>query len=270
MNRNQVHIPGELLARLTRFGRVHIREQVSSTNDYAFGLAEPGATGAQAGAAAPDRTPAIVIARRQSAGRGRFRRRWYSDDESLSFSLLLYPEAEDPPLPAGQLTLLAGLAVCRSIEELTGTKPLIRWPNDVMLDDRKVCGILCEQRKDALVVGIGINVNQAEFPEDEPDLEEAGSIRQATDREWERLELLEIILRRFFAALDMVRQGELPKLLEEFKARSAVLHRRVEARTMFRRHYGTVVDIDAEGQLVIRRGNGSIVTVNSGQVRRLR
>ncbi|MFO7637860.1 MAG: biotin--[acetyl-CoA-carboxylase] ligase [bacterium] len=264
MTESRVEISGELLARLTRYGRVHLREQVSSTNDYAFALAAE-----QAGDAASP-VPALVLARRQTAARGRFRRRWYSDDDSLTFSLLLFPGAEDPPLPTGQLTLLAGLAVCRGVEELTGAQPLIRWPNDVMLSDRKVCGILCEQRKEALVVGVGINVNQAAFPEEEPGLAEAGSIRQATDREWEKLELLEAVLRRFFACLEQVRAGNLPALIEEFKTRSAVLHRRVEAKTMFRRHYGTVVDIDAEGQLIIRRSNGSIVKVNSGQVRRLR
>ncbi|MFO7675315.1 MAG: biotin--[acetyl-CoA-carboxylase] ligase [bacterium] len=256
MDRNAVEVPGEILARLTRFGRVHLREQVESTNDYAFSLAD-------------SREPALVIARRQTRGRGRFRRRWYSDDSSLLFSLLLFPGAEDHPLPAGGLALLAGLAVSRGIEDLTGTRPLIRWPNDVMLDDRKLCGILCEQRREALVVGIGINVNQASFPEMD-DLAEAGSLRLATNREWERLELLETILRRLFAALEQVRRDGLPALMDEYKSRSAVLHRRVEAKTALRRHIGTVVDIDAEGRLVIRRDNGSIVTVNSGQVRRLR
>jgi BirA family biotin operon repressor/biotin-[acetyl-CoA-carboxylase] ligase len=256
MNDSTVEIPGELLARLARFGRVHLREQVDSTNDYAFGLADR-------------RETALVVARRQSAGRGRFRRRWYSDDSSLTFSLLIFPAAEDPPLPPGQLTLLAGLAICCAVEETTGARPGIRWPNDVMLDEKKVAGILCEQRKDALVIGVGINVNQPGFPEDE-DLAEAGSIRLATGREIEKLELLDVILRRLLAIIERVRQGELPALMEEFKSRSAVLHRRVEAKTLFRRHIGTVVDIDAEGRLVIRRGDGGIVTVNSGQVRRLR
>lgn len=256
MSNGAVEIPGELLARLARFGRVHLREQVDSTNEYAFSLVERC-------------EPAIVLARRQTEGRGRFRRHWYSDDGSLTFSLLLFPDAEDPPLPVGQLTLLAGLAVSQGIQDVTGVRATIRWPNDLMLDEKKICGILCEQRRDALVVGIGLNVNQSVFPE-LPDLAEAGSIAQATGREWERLELLDAILRRFFAILERVRNDELPALLEEFKTRSAVLHRRVEAKTMFRRHIGTVVDIDGEGRLVIRRSDGGIVAVNSGQVRRLR
>ncbi|HDQ98695.1 MAG TPA: biotin--[acetyl-CoA-carboxylase] ligase [candidate division WOR-3 bacterium] len=256
MSDSAVQIPGELLARLARFGRVHLREQVDSTNEYAFSLAAR-------------REPAVVLARRQTAGRGRFRRRWFSDDGSLTFSLLLFVGADDPALPIGQLTLLTGLAVSQGIQDVTGARATIRWPNDLMLNERKICGILCKQRRDALVVGIGLNVNQSAFPEI-ADLGEAGSIAQATGREWEKLELLDAILRRFFAILERARNDELPALLDEFKTRSAVLHRRVEARTMFRRHIGTVVDIDSEGRLVIRRSDGGIVAVNSGQVRRLR
>ncbi len=249
-------IPGELLARLTRFGRVYLLDTVTSTNDYAFTLADK-------------REPAVVIARHQTRGRGRFRRPWYADSDSLTFSVLLFQQLAETeePVPVAQVTQLTGLALCRAIEDITGLEPLIRWPNDIMLNNRKIAGILCEQRKDAVAVGIGLNVNQTEFPEDLP---EAGSLCLAGGRILEKLELLEKILGHLFTFLRQAREGEQTQLLAAIKNRSAVLHRRVEIRTLFRRHIGTVVDLDAEGRIVLRTTSGRLAIINSGQARRLR
>lgn len=248
-------IPGELLARLARFGRVYLLDSVTSTNDHAFSLADR-------------REPAIVLAERQTAGRGRFRRAWYSDPDSLTFSLLLFfDDPEDPALR--QLTQLVALSICRAIETRAGLKPGIRWPNDIMLNEGKVCGILCEQRKDAVAVGCGLNVNQPGFPE-ELGLPDAVSLRMVAGREFERLELLDSLLAEFHRALNEARTDRLPALLADIRGRSAILHRRAEIRTLFRRHIGTVVDIDSEGRAVLRTDSGRLVVVNSGQVRSIR
>jgi len=245
--------PGEVLARLARFGRVHVMDELPSTNDYAFGLAAT-------------REPAVVIARRQARGRGRFGRSWFSDPDSLTFSVLLFFSPEEQAALVARLTQLAGLAVCRAVEDVTGLAPLIRWPNDIVHKDRKLCGILCEQRREAVVTGIGLNVNQPAFPEDLP---EAGSLRIATGRSWEPLALAESILGHLFACIDRLRAGADAQLLGEVKDRSATLHRRVEVRTLFRRHIGTVVDLDAEGRIVLRAPDGRLTVINAGQVRGL-
>lgn len=248
-------IPGEQLARLARFGSVHLVDRTRSTNDLAFSLAG-------------SRQPTVVIARVQTHGRGRFRRRWYSDDDSLTLSWLLFFPPEEQQV-AGWVTQLAGLAVCRAIEDVAGLEPVVRWPNDVIVNRRKVAGILCEMRRDAMAVGIGLNVNQQEFPEN-PELGEAGSLRQATGRAWQKLDLAEGILRHLWSGIEAVRTSDTADILTAIKDRSGVLHRRVEVRTRFRRHIGTVVDLDAEGRIVLRTSDGRIVNVNSGQVRRLR
>jgi BirA family biotin operon repressor/biotin-[acetyl-CoA-carboxylase] ligase len=249
------YIPGELLARLARFGRVYLLDSVTSTNEYALSLSAR-------------HEPAIVLAERQTAGRGRFRRHWYSDPDSLTFSLLVFfDDPEDPSLR--QLTQLVALSICRAIESRTGLRPGIRWPNDIVLEDGKVCGILCEQRKEAVAVGCGINVNQTGFAE-ELELPEATSLRIAAGREFEQLELLDALLTEFTRVIEDARTERLPALLAEIRARSAILHRRAEIRTLLRRHIGTVVDIDSEGRAVLRTDSGRLVVVSSGQVRSVR
>jgi BirA family biotin operon repressor/biotin-[acetyl-CoA-carboxylase] ligase len=234
---------------------VYLLDAVTSTNDHAFSLADR-------------HEPAIVLAERQTAGRGRFRRHWHSDSDSLTFSLLLFfDDPEDPALR--QLTQLVALSVCRAIDSRTGLKAAIRWPNDIMLGEGKVCGILCEMRKDAVAVGCGLNVNQAGFAE-ELELPEAISLRMAAGRKFEQLELLDALLTEFHRVIEEARTDRLPALLAEIRSRSAILHRRAEIRTLFRRHIGTVVDIDSEGRAVLRNDSGRLVVVNSGQVRSVR
>jgi BirA family biotin operon repressor/biotin-[acetyl-CoA-carboxylase] ligase len=244
---------GETLARLARFGRVHFLDTVTSTNDYAFGLASR-------------REPAVVVAQVQTKGRGRFQREWFGDDSSLLATYLLFADGTDSPPPAA-LTHLAGLALCTSIDETTGLKTQLRWPNDVMFGERKLAGILCEARGKVVAVGLGLNVNQAAFP---PELLDAGSLRMATGREWDKLRLLEEFLVRLFELMNTATKQGLSTVLAALKERSAVLHRRVEVQTLLRKQVGTVVDLDGEGRLVLRTDSGKVAVVSAGQVRRLR
>jgi BirA family biotin operon repressor/biotin-[acetyl-CoA-carboxylase] ligase len=244
--------PGEALTRLAAFGRVHLLDTTPSTNDVALGLAGQG-------------EPAVVIARNQTRGRGRFRRPWFSDTGSLTASLLLFTDAPGFP-PAAHVTTLAGLAAARAVEQVTGLKALVRWPNDVVLGDKKLAGILCEGRRNAIAVGIGLNVNQRSFPDDIP---EAGSLAQLAGREFEPLDVLHAFATELETALAAAGRGELPALLAAVKERSAVMHRRVEVQTLLRRHVGTVVDLDAEGRIVLRTDAGRLVVIGAGQARRL-
>ncbi|MEO0085483.1 MAG: biotin--[acetyl-CoA-carboxylase] ligase [candidate division WOR-3 bacterium] len=245
-------IPGDLLSRLAQFGRLHVLDTVTSTNDHAFSLAD-------------SREPAIVVARRQTKGRGRFRRRWFGDDDSLLFSLLLFSSPGSPEL-AG-LTQLAGLGLCIAVERATGLKPQIRWPNDITIDGKKLAGILCESRRDAVVVGVGVNVNQSAFPET---LKETVSLRLATGRTWDKFVLLEAFITEFTLWLDRARKGENQAWLSAVKDRSAILLHRVEVKSFLRRHVGTVIDLDAEGRILLRLDSGRLVLLSVGQVRRLR
>ena len=245
-------VSGERLAGLARYGNVHLLDEVGSTNDYALGLAGKHQT-------------AVVVGRRQTRGRGRFRREWFSDDASLTASLLLFTDSPGFPHPSF-VVHLAGLALSRAVDETVGLPTQIRWPNDVLLEERKLAGILCEGRGSAVAVGIGLNLNQASFPEDLPD---AVSMRMATGKEWNKFYVLENFLREMSASIEQTRSGDSAQVLADIKRRSATLHRRVEVRTLLRRHVGTVIDLDAEGRIVLRTDSGRLVVLGAGDVRRL-
>ena len=246
-------VAGEQLAGLARHGSVHLLDEVGSTNDCALGLAAKHVT-------------AIVIARSQTKGRGRFKRHWFSDDASLTASLLLFTDAPDFPHPSF-LTHLAGLALSRAVEDVAGMATQIRWPNDIIYKDKKLAGILCEGRRHAVAIGVGLNVNQESFPEDLPDAE---SLRIATGRTWDKLVLLESFLHGMFAGIELAGRGETAQVIADIKNRSAVMHRRVEVNTLLRKHIGTVIDLDTEGRVVLRTDSGRLVVLGAGDVRRLR
>ena len=246
-------VSGERLAGLARYGSVHLLDQVGSTNDYAFSLSNR-------------RTSAVVVARTQTKGRGRFRRHWFSDGDSLSASLLLFTDVPDFPHPSF-LVHLAGLALSRAVEQTAGVATQIRWPNDVTIGDKKLAGVLCEGRGSAVAVGIGVNLNQESLPEDLPD---AVSLRMATGMDWDKFYLLENFLREMFASVERAGKGSSAGVLADIKQRSSIMHRRVAVRTLLRRHVGTVIDLDAEGRVVLRTDSGRLVVLSVGDVRQVR
>jgi BirA family biotin operon repressor/biotin-[acetyl-CoA-carboxylase] ligase len=246
-------VSGERLAGLARFGNVHLLDEVGSTNEHALRLASEHAT-------------AIVVARKQTRGRGRFRRSWYSDDDSLTASLLLFTNVPDFPQPSF-LTHLAGLALARTIEAVAGLTVYVSWPNDIIHNGKKLAGILCEGRSHAVAVGIGLNVNQEVLPRELPD---AGSLRIATGKRWDRFVLLENFVREMSGCIERAGQGDTAYVLTDIRSRSAIIHRRVEVQTLLRKHVGTVIDFDAEGHLVLRTDSGRLVVLGAGDVRKLR
>lgn len=246
-------VSGDRLAGLTRYGSVHLLDEVGSTNDYALSLAGK-------------RETAVVIARRQTKGRGRFRRPWFSNDDSLTASLLLFTNVPDFPRTS-LLTHLAGLGLCRAVEQTAGLPTQIRWPNDVTVGDKKLAGILCEGRGNAVAVGIGLNLNQESLPEDLPD---AVSLRVLTGKLWDKFYLLENFLREMFASIEQAGKGESAQVLADIKQRSAIMHRRVEVQTFLRKHVGTVIDLDPEGRVVLRTDSGRLVVLSAGDARKVR
>ena len=145
--------------------------EVDSTNNYLKTLAANGA---------PDGT--AVLSLRQTAGRGRRGRSFLSEPGGLYLSVLLRPQ--EPAQALLHLTALAGLCVCRAVEQTTGMQAGIKWPNDPVLNGKKLCGILTElsmsletQEPEYVVIGIGVNCNQASFP---PELDMATSLRIET------------------------------------------------------------------------------------------
>lgn len=232
-------------------------ETIDSTNEEAKRRALEGAPGGS-----------LFIAEQQTGGKGRLGRNWVSPaGTGMWFSVLLRPGAL--PLRIAATTLLAGVAVCGAIRETTGCEAMIKWPNDIVVGTKKVCGILTEmsaemERVEFVVIGIGVNANGTAFPE--PLRDRATSIRLETGRPVRRVALLQEILRRLEKLLQQNAVALTPAFLETYKASCASLGKLVGFQREGRRITGTAVDISPEGELIVRLPDGSQETVLSGEV----
>jgi BirA family biotin operon repressor/biotin-[acetyl-CoA-carboxylase] ligase len=168
--------------------------------------------------------------------------------------LLKPPASRNAP----ELALVAGVAVADTIERETGLAVQLKWPNDVMLRRAKVAGILAEMRDGAVILGIGLNVNQTR--DDMP--ERAGSLRSLTGREWDRGALLESLLQDLGARYAEWLEGGFDAVYEGLAPRDFLRGRRVSVNGTT----GTAVMVDRSGRLEIDTGDHRIVTVESGEV----
>jgi BirA family biotin operon repressor/biotin-[acetyl-CoA-carboxylase] ligase len=199
---------------------------------------------------------AVVVADHQTAGRGRLGRSWDAPPgKALLFSVLLKPP---PERNAPELSLVAGVAAADALERTLGLSVQIKWPNDVMLRRKKVAGCLAEARDGAVVLGIGVNVDQTtdELPPN------AGSIRTLTGRGWDRDELLDSVLEDLGNRYDAWCAGGLDAVYDGLGARDFLRGRQVTVNGTS----GVVSMIDREGRLEITVGHGEVVTVESGEV----
>ena len=202
---------------------------------------------------------AVAVANEQTAGRGRMGRRWEAPaGSSILVSLLLRPPTERR---AAELTLVAGVATAVVVENATGLAAQIKWPNDVMLARRKVAGGLAELKDGAVVLGIGLNVNQGpdELPSDTKTI--PGSLRSVTGREYERAPILADLLLELELRYDAWREGGLDALYDDLGARDFLRGRRVTVDGVA----GTAQMIARDGQLVVGTESGPLV-VESGEV----
>src|SRR5487761_1035229 len=232
--------------------------KTDSTNTVAMRLGEEGE---------PHGT--IVVAEEQTAGRGRAGHSWTSEKSAgIYVSILLRPQIS--PMLAPALTLAAGVAAYDAIAEETGLSPDIRWPNDVMLNGKKVCGILTEMHAEPdrihfAVVGIGINVNQTKMPGQLAGI--ATSLRMETGRVHSRLEALARLLRhadRYY--IQFIAEGAGP-ILRRFAAVSSYGEgKRVRITTSKEIFEGPAAGLEPTGILRVKRGDGRIESVISGSV----
>jgi BirA family biotin operon repressor/biotin-[acetyl-CoA-carboxylase] ligase len=234
---------------------VHAFDEVGSTQAEIARLAAEGA---------PEGT--VVIARHQHAGRGRLGRAWWDRaGESVLVSVLLRPAI--PPSRAPQLALVGALAVVDAVAAETGLAPGIRWPNDVLVAGRKICGILAEAsttadgRLERVVLGIGLNVNQEVFP---PEIAaRASSLRMITGRVREGERLLEALLGALDARYREFLVGGASALRATWRRHSVTLGERI--RTADGRE-GVAVDLDDTGALLVCAEDGTVQRVASGEI----
>lgn len=239
-------------------GRVQVLDTIGSTNNYLKTLAAQGA---------PEGT--VAIAEEQTAGRGRLGRSFSSQKGvGLYFSVLLRPQL--PPEALLHLTCAVAVAVCDAIEEATGLRPGIKWINDLVYRQRKLCGILAELaltqsgQVDFAVVGIGINCAQAPGDFDPGIRDMAGSLAMATGRRVDRTALAAACVRSMahLAAHLEDRAG----YLERYRADCVTLGAQIQVIRGDTRRPGRALDVREDGGLVVQYANGETETVQSGEV----
>ena len=206
----------------------------------------------------------VVVAETQQASRGRFGRTWVSQPGNLYFSVVFYPTLQTLPL----LSPLAGVAVVRAIAKTTGLQPRIKWPNDVLIDGKKVAGILVEsvisgEEVHYAVLGIGVNV--ALDAEALGELSAtATSLNAATAREVPREGLLRRLLQELDGLYLALRKGESP--IEDWQGLLDTLGCRITASAGKESPTGMAESVDDLGNLLLRLDDGRLVRLTTGDV----
>lgn len=230
-------------------------------------------TAAVEAAAAGEPEGTVLLAEEQTAGRGRGGHTWHSARSAgIYCSVILRP----PMAPADvlPLSLLAGLAVRAAVEQVCGIVPDLRWPNDLLLGDKKFCGILTELNAEVTrvrhaVIGVGINVNQESFPADLDEI--ATSLRRETGQAWSRVELTAALLKsldREYKNLVAGEAGARQAILRRFEESSSYARGRRVRVDENGGYEGVTEGLDSRGFLQVRTATG-LRTVLSGSVRAL-
>ena len=231
---------------------------LGSTNQLGFRLAESGVG-----------EGTLIVADEQTKGKGRMGRGWYSPPKlGLWMSLILRPDI--PPFKAPGLSICAGLALAQAIGDLTGMDANIKWPNDCLINGRKVGGILLElsaelDRTNFVIAGIGVNVNHlpSDFPKKLSTY--ATSIRMELGKEVSRMKLLTLFLKKFEAIYSDFKKNGLTPQRQSIKRFSSLLNKKVTVKLGKEKIEGVAQDIDDNGSLVIKTKKGERV-VRAGEV----
>lgn len=236
--------------------KLHVYKELGSTNTTAKAMAND---------QAPHGT--VVIAEHQTAGKGRLGRSFYSPDaQGIYLSVILrLNESTDISM---LVTSAAAVAVCRAIREVAGIESQIKWVNDVYIEGKKVCGILTEasmdfesRQLDYLVLGIGINVTERDFPPEICDV--ATSLSHHCASPVDRSRLIGALLNELEAVI-----STLPSrgFLAEYRERSFLLGERINVITAKETQPGTALSVDDSGHLLVRMDTGELRTLSSGEV----
>jgi len=235
-------------------------DRIGSTNTEAMARARDG-----------ERGPMWFVTTEQTAGRGRGSNTWESaPSEGIYCSIILRPKLS--PADALLLSLIAGIAVAEAVETTTGLHPDLRWPNDVLLEERKFCGILTEMNAEAtrvryVVVGIGINVNQPSFSAELEPI--ATSLRLASGHPWSRVQLAAALLKslnRWYGKLSDGSSESRSAIFRKFEESSSFARSRLVHVDEEGGYEGVTEGLDNRGFLVVRTERG-LRTVLSGGVR---
>jgi len=262
ISRSNIITEYEILKNLNTeiFGRreIHIFEETDSTNMQAFKIASKNA---------PEGS--IVITETQTGGKGRLGRRWVSPPrKNLYISLIIKPQIRISFAP--RITIVTAVALSDTLEESGAAGHMIKWPNDILYDNKKLSGILTEMKGDCdsidfIIIGIGVNLNSG--PDDYPDniKDSAVSVKDITGSEIDRVKFLTLFLMNFEKHYIAFLNGKFPEILEKWKSRSFIINRRIKVSNFDETFTGIVTGITPDGNLIVNTDEG-ICHVNSGDI----
>jgi len=202
----------------------------------------------------------VVIADEQTAGRGRLNRNWLSEPgKNLLFSVIIKPTIANEQI--GVISLYAGLAVAKAIEEALQIKPVCKWPNDLLLGEKKFCGILSEAIFEdnelvGVVVGIGINVNQLNFPEEIR--EKATSLQRELGKEINRFELLNFVLNKMEYYYNKIQKGSINLIIKEWVHYTKMFGQNISVKQNKEEIRGIALRLAEDGGLIISTAKGEL------------
>ena len=211
----------------------------------------------------------LIIAERQSAGKGRLGRKWFSPAGGIWLSIILYPQLS--PSYISRITLMTAVAVVKAIKICTQIESQIKWPNDILINEKKVCGILTEMSAELdiinwVVVGIGINANidHQDFPEDIQ--KNTISLKEILGKKVLRVKLVQTFLQEFEKYYESLKRREFSSILKEWKLYSHTLGKKIRVDMGERIITGEAMDINEEGALILKKGDGELIKIISGTI----
>ena len=223
--------------------KLYYFDSLESTNEYAKTLIKDAPEGA------------VILVDQQTGGRGRFGKQWYSPEGGIWMSIILRPP--DPSL----ITIIAGVAVCRALH-MNGVLPGIKWPNDIVLNGKKIGGTLTEIIDKTIILGIGVNLNIREFPDE---LEAtASSVFLETKKHLEKKMVFDTLCKQLDDCYIMLKQNKITDLLTEWRHYTILLGQQVVIEMPDKELSGKVLDISRDGALIVMRSDGKIMRVVAG------
>ena len=238
------------------YENIYFSDEMDSTNDTAKKLALDGC---------PEYT--VVVCNQQKNGKGRLGRKWSSPyGVNIYMSMVLFFDADISKVP--QTTLVMGIAAAKTIRDITGLDAKIKWPNDVIINGKKVVGILTEMQAETghilfVVTGIGINVNQVEFDDDIK--QKATSLCLECKKVFKRSEIIKALIQNIKEYYAIFCKDGLDALRDEYKALCINIGREVKAELNGKTIIGRAVDISKGGELIIETKDGRLFEIFGGE-----
>ncbi len=223
--------------------KLYYFDSIDSTNEYAKSLIDK----------APEGT--VILADQQTEGKGRFEKKWYSPADGIWMSVILRP-------PNNSLvSIAAGISVCEALH-MMGVLPGLKWPNDILLNDKKIGGILTEIVDDAVILGIGVNLNIRKFPKELMSI--ASSVFLETKKHLDKKMVFDLICKQFDDSYAVLKSNKATRLLEKWRHYTVVLGQEVTIEIGDNELTGRVLDISRDGGLVIMLPDRKVERVLGG------